>query len=258
MPPIEKKYFYDHFTDADIAGMFNLTHVLYIVCFFALLALAVWLSCRFMSITAIKRTHLIIAVAITLGEIAKIVIRISKNQWIDSWIPLYYCSLFLFAVWLPLTRVKWLSDMGYAYMTMGGIMASVFFTFYPSTSLAIFPIWHPSLWYSAVFHFAMAYLGLMFLIKRMYIPKWRHTCNYFVLILAASVPSVFLNNKYQTNCMFLRHAFKLPMLEWMSRDYPYLYMAVVFFAQGVLLYVAMCGLYKLIAHLTKKKEKTVS
>ncbi len=248
---MEKKFFYDHFTEADIAGMFNLTHLLYALAFFGLMALALYASRR-MKEKTLDRLHLIIAIVVTACEIVKVALRIAKKQSIDSWIPLYFCSLFLFAVWLPLTKNKHLSIAGYAYVTMGGIPASVAFTVYPSTSLAIFPVWHPSTIYSGVFHFAMLYLGLTFLIKGKYKPEWKHVAHYFLFMLVFAIPSVILNEKFQTNCLFLRHAFKLPFLEWMIDVSPYFYMAVVFFAQSVALYLAACGVYKLI---DKKRKK---
>ncbi len=251
---MEKKFFYDHFTEKDIAGMFNLTHLLYVLVFFGLATLAVYTSRR-MKDKTFDKVHLTTAITITVCEIVKIALRIGKNQSIDSWVPLYYCSLFLFAVWLPLTKNKHLSIAGYAYMTMGGVIASVAFTVYPSTSLAIFPIWHPSTIYSGLFHFAMLYLGLMCLIKSKYKPQWKHVLNYFSFVSVFAIPSVILNAKYQTNCLFLRHAFKLPFLEWMIDVSPYFYMAVVFFAQSVLIYLAACGIYKLIEKkINKKKE----
>ncbi len=252
---LEKKFFYDHFAPEDVAGLFNLTHLLYVIVFFALLSLALYRS-RGMTDKVFRRLYLAVAVGVTVGEGVKIALRIFKNQWIDSWIPLYFCSLFLFAVWLPYSRHRPLKRAGYAYMTMGGIPAAICFTLYPSTSLALFPLFHPSTIYSGVFHFAMLYLGIMLLLRGEYRPEWRDGGPYFLFILFFAIPSVILNRVYGTNCLFLRHAFKLPFLEPIIALSPYLYMALAFLAQSVLIFLVPCGLTRLIEQKRAKKLDT--
>ncbi len=248
---MEKQFFYDRFTEADIAGMFNLTHLLYGIAFFSVLALLLYFS-RHMTETAVRRVHFWIAVGVTVMEVFKIAIRVYKEQSLDSWIPLYFCSLFLFAVWLPFTKVKWLSYAGYAYMTLGGVPAAILFTCYPSTSLALFPIWHPAVFHSGIFHLAMIYLGILLLWKQVYTPRLFHILPYFLFITAFVVPSLILNAKYGTNCLFLRHAYKLPVLEWMFAISPTFYTVCAFLAQSVLVYLVPCGIWTL---LTKPREE---
>ena len=155
---LARQFFYDQFSREDICGMFTPGHFLSIAVFFASVGLALWLSCR-MDGKKVRKVHIWVAVGVTVMEIVKISLRVYKGQGPDDWMPLYFCSLFLFAVWLALANNKALRDMGYAFMTMGGIAAAVFFIFYPTTSLNLFPIWHPASIHSFVYHGIMCYMA---------------------------------------------------------------------------------------------------
>lgn len=254
----EKKFFYDRFSQDDVCGMFTLGHFLSIALFFLLGGIMLCFS-RKLSPTGVKKAKLAVAIAVTIMEIAKISIRIYKNQWYDSWLPLYYCSLFIFAIWASVSPFRPLSRMGNAYITMGGVAAAVFFTFYPSTSLAIFPIWHPAAIHSFVYHLIMFYTGILILTKKDYVPDKRDSIGYFIFILAACLISLPLNLNLGTNCMFLNHAFKLPIMEPIINFSKPLYMLVVFLAQGSLMFWGNYLLYlyvpKLITKIKNKKRK---
>ncbi len=254
----EKKFFYDHFTEEDICGMFTLGHLFTIILFFGLASLFLYLS-RDISKEGAFKIRFWCAVAVSVMEVIKIGIRIYKNQWYDSWVPLYYCSLFIFAVWASLAKWRPLRRMGMAYIVMGGIIASVFFTFYPSTSLAIFPLWHPATMHSFTFHLIMFYSGVLMIMKHEYTPESCDALYYFIFITAACIPSVILNAKFGTNCMFLNHAFKLPIMEPIINYSKPLYMLIVFLGQAVLMfwgnYLIFLGAKKFI-NLRKPKGAT--
>ena len=117
---LARQFFYDHFTPEDICGMFTPGHFLSILLFFGTLGLALWLSRR-MDSKVVRKVHIGVAIGVTVMEIIKISLRFYKGQGPDDWMPLYFCSLFLFAVWLALAKPGFLQTTGYAFMTMGGI-----------------------------------------------------------------------------------------------------------------------------------------
>ena len=229
----------------EVCGMFNLFHFITIILFFVLLTLALLLSRR---ITALQVQKFLrwSAVWITILEIVKIMIRIQQGQGPDSWVPLYFCSLFIFAVWLSVLPKAGFRRAGYAYITMGGITASVFFTFYPSTSLGMYPLLHLSTFHSFFFHLLMCYLGILLLWKGGYAPKPKDGWYYFLFIFTACIPAVILNETIGTNCMFLRHPFNLPLLQPLLEASKPIYMVVVFLAQSVALFWVDFGLFRLL------------
>ena len=251
---LQKPFFYDHFTPEDICGMFTPGHFLSIAAFFGSLGLALWLSRR-MDSKAVHKVHIAVAVGVAVMEVIKISLRVYKGQGPDDWMPLYFCSLFLFAVWLALAKPKALRTTGYAFMTMGGIAAAVFFIFYPTTSLNMFPIWHPASIHSFVYHWIMCYMGVLVLMKGVYAPRALHGLHYGAFVLAACFAAYFFNEWLGSNCMFLHSAFGLPFLEDILRANHAAYIIIVSLAQGVALYWFSFGIYRLIMRIRSKRHE---
>ncbi len=224
----------------EICGLFNPLHFFTIVLFFGLLAGALFLS-RKVSQMGADRIVFWLGVATTVLEAIKITRRVSQGQGVESWIPLFYCSLFLFAVWL--IRLRWmpLKRAGYSFITMGGILAAVFFTFYPSTSLAMYPILSLACLHSFLYHFLMSYCGILILWKRLYIPQRKDSLYYFLFVGLACAVAIGLNARLGSNCMFMQHPFKLPVLQPILEFSKPLYMLIVGLAQASLMFWDILG-----------------
>lgn len=238
------KFFYDNYTQEQIPGIFSWEHFLFIGIFIALVAAGLYL-CRGLTEKQTEKLLFWVAVVVSAVEILKITLRVAKGGGTDSWIPLYYCSLFIYAIWMSRSKAEWLSRMGYAYITMGGILAATLFTLYPSTSLAMLPAWHPGSIHSLLYHTTMAFVGLLVLIKKLYAPKAKDAILYGVFILLACVVGYFINEWADSNCMFLHNAFNLPLLGDLLVYSHALYMLVVGVAQASLMFWANFGIYKL-------------
>jgi uncharacterized membrane protein YwaF len=243
--------FYDNFTAEDVAGLFSLWHFAFLLIFAALLVGALFCFRRSKG-TEIQKFLWRSAIIVSIVEAIKIVLRIAKGGGTDTWIPLYYCSLFLYAIWMTRCKKEWLSRMGYSYITMGGIMAACLFTLYPSTSLAIYPALHPASLHSFLYHFLMALAGILILWKKQYTPKAQDSLLYFAFVFTACVVGYFVNERTGSNCMFLHNAFKLPIIDDLLQYSHALYILVVVLAQAVGLYWFNLGLYTLVK---KRKEK---
>ena len=248
------RLFYDNFTGDDVAGMFSPWHFVFIFIFIASLTAALFAS-RFMNEKQVEKTLWWIAICVSLAEIIKISLRIAKGDGVDSWIPLYYCSLFLYAVWMSRSRWTWLSRMGYAYITMGGILAACLFTLYPSTSLAIYPALHPASLHSLFYHLVMAYAGLLVLTKKTFKPRALDSALYASFVITACIAAFFINERYGSNCMFLHHAFKLPVLDGLLNYSHTLYMLVVSLGQAVVMYWLNYGLYVFFNNKFERKKQ---
>ncbi len=191
----------------------------------------------------------------TVVEVFKIALRIAKGGGTDTWIPLYYCSLFLYAIWMTRSKKEVLSRTGYAYLTMGGIFSACLFTLYPSTSLAIYPALHPASLHSLLYHWLMAFVGILVLWKKQFVPTARDALPYFIFVFSACIVGYFINELAHSNCMFLHHAFKLPVLDDLLRYSHALYMLVVASAQAIGIYWLNFALYILFKkHKEKKKQ----
>lgn len=248
------QFFYDNFTSEDVAGIFSVWHFIFLLIFVGLLVVALF-CCRNITDRQVQKILWWSAIIVTAVEIVKIALRIAKGGGTDTWIPLYYCSLFLYAIWMTRSKKEWLSRMGYSYITMGGILGACLFTLYPSTSLAIYPALHPASLHSLLYHWLMAFVGVLILWKKQFEPKARDALLYFVFVFAACVVGYFINEWVHSNCMFLHNAFKLPVFDALLQYSHAAYMLVVALAQTVGMYWLNFGLYILIKKQCKGKEK---
>ncbi len=233
----------------ETCGMFNALHYITIALFFAILALLLFVS-RKMTHKQANRLLTVISILVPIAEVVKIFLRIDRGLGPDSWVPLYYCSLFLFAIIAIRVPVRSVQRAGYAYMSMGGILSSMLFTFYPSTSLGMYPLLSSATIHSFMFHLVMCYSGFIVLTKTDYIPTKKDSLNYFIFILIACLAGLICNRFLGTNCMFLEHPFGLPILQPIVELSPILYMSIVILAQSSAIYWANYGLY----HLATRKR----
>lgn len=249
--------FYDNFTEDQICGIFSTTHIIVMICLIVLLVIATYFSCK-MSLKTTRILLFAIAVLVIAMEIVKITIRIHKSQGGDSWIPLYFCGIFLYAVVLIQFKSPVLQNIGWSFIVFGGIGASIGFIIMPSTSLALYPIWHPGSIHSLIYHWLMAYTGLLGIVKGIYKPNPSHFVYYFYLTGLVSVVSVVINSILGTNMMFLDNPFGIPWLVFVKNFSSTLYALIAFFAQCVALFWISYGIYflciKIKNYITRRKK----
>lgn len=244
--------FYDNFTKEQVCGIFTPTHFVVIAVYYALIVLAIIFS-RKLNERKSEQVVFGIAIAVSAMEIVKIAIRLYRGEGGDAWIPLYFSSLFLYAIWLSLTKNKILHTTGRTFLAFGCTVAGALFVLYPSTSLLFYPIWHPASLHSLIYHWLMLYVGLLTLLKR-YRPKAWHFALYFVFVTVFSVAAAIVNNFLNTNLMFLSNPFGLSFLKKLVEYSPILYALVAFFAQAVVLFWAVYGL---ITAIIQRRNKNV-
>ncbi len=254
---VARKFFYDHFLPSEIGGLFTPWHFFYIFLTFAGVALALCLT-KNMKRESFRKTRFWIAVSTTVAEVIKIALRVYKGEPNDTWIPFYFCGLFLFAVWFSMSKNTTLSILGNSFLTMGGIMAGIIFTLYPSTSLLLYPAWHPSSIHALIYHGVMMYLGTLTLIKHEYTPRKSHWQHYFIFITAACVMSISINPILGTNCMFMDNPFGMPLLTQINEWWRPAYMFLAWIGQSTVLYWFNLGMYKISDKRTYKRKNARS
>lgn len=245
--------FYDNFTQDQICGIYTPWHFVTIIVFFVLIFITLIFSKKLKD-NQVRLVILLIAILVLALEIIKIVIRVYRGDGFDSYIPLYFCSLFIFAIWLSLSKNNHLKTCGYTFMVFGGIPASICFIFYPSTSLMLYPIWHPASLHSLIYHFLMLYSGAIVLIKKFYTPKLKDFAYYIVFFTFFSIIAIIVNYFLGTNMMFMGNPFALPFLNIIFNYSKVLYIILVYLAQGVALYFVGFGIYVVLKYLFEKRR----
>ena len=245
--------FYDNFTQDQICGIFTFWHFVAMGIFVVLAIVALVLS-RKMTEKQVKKTMLIVAIIVTVLEIVKIIIRLYKHSNLNGWVPLYFCSLFIYAIWFALCKNEFVKNMGYCFLVCGGIAGSVCYTIYPTTSLLLYPIWHPAAIHGLFYHWCMFYIGVLVAMRGLYKPKARDFVHYLMFTTIFTVLALIINQFTGSNLMLISHPFGIKFLQDIYNVSPFLHAFVVYFGQSIALYWAEYGLYKLIYHITQKNK----
>ena len=111
----------------------------------------------------VKKTIQIITIFIWTLEIIKIIfnLAIGNKKSVNNYIPLYFCSMNLYAGILSGFCKGKLKHMGDVFIATGGLIAGIVFILCPNTSLSIYPAFHYISIQSFIYHGTMIYLGIL-------------------------------------------------------------------------------------------------
>lgn len=153
----------------------------------------------------IKYTTIIMCIL----EIIKIIFSIHVNSFkaVNTYLPLYFCGILLFAGILSSFTKGTLKRVGDVSLATGGIIGGLVFIIYPSTSLPAYPAFHFLSIHSFLFHGTMIYLGIL-INKTRYIELKKNDIKYFAsLVLFMSILALIVNILFDGNLMFISDNF---------------------------------------------------
>ncbi len=142
-------------------------------------------------------------------EIGKIAYNIKQNSFsaVNTYLPLYYCSILLYAGLLSSFAKGTLKRVGDVSLATGSIIGGIVFMIYPSTSLPIYPAFHILSIHSFLFHGTMVYLGIL-INKTKYVELKKSDVKYFAsLIMCMSIVALIVNKLFNGNLMFISNNF---------------------------------------------------
>lgn len=146
-----------------------------------------------------------IVIFIWVLEIWKIVYSVNLNSVyaVNTYIPLYYCSILLYAGVLSSFGKNRLKRVGDVVLSAGTFIGGVVFLILPSTSLSFYPAFHLLSIHSFVYHGMMIYLGLLVNMNN-YIKLKSGDAKYFVsLIFGMGIVAFVINKHFGSNLMFI-------------------------------------------------------
>lgn len=210
-------------------GMFTLGHILILIAFIILIGIAVYCCRNIGKEKAIKLTK-IIAIVVAILETIKITIALINGEGdkLDHWIPLYFCSMFIYAAFLAGFNKGKIGDLGRSFVGTGGIIAGAAFLVFPTTSFNMYPLFHYFCLYSMVYHSFMVFLGITYLLNGVVKINKESFINYIVFCSVLNVLAIIINSipiyiyvpndttgiytyPYYTNFMFLKRADNIPI-----------------------------------------------
>lgn len=126
---------------------------------------------------------------------------------LNNYVPLYFCSLLLYAGLLSSFAKGELKRMGDVFLATGGIIGGIVFLIFPTTSLPAYPALHFVSLHSFLFHGTMVYLGLLINITH-YIELEAKDIKYYALLVGIVCVLAYIVNKiFGSNLMFISQNF---------------------------------------------------
>ena len=188
-------------------------------------------------------------------EIIKIIFNI-KNYGISAvnkYVPLYFCSLILYAGIFSGYCKGTLKKMGDVFLSTGGIIAGLIFLLYPLTSLTSYPMFHYISIQSFVLHGIMVYIGLLMLITKYTTIEKRDIIYYSAIIIIISAIAYVINLKCGSNLMFISENYQGTYIEIIYNSTGKIFPIVMIVAQATLPFYIIYGIYSLLKTKNKKE-----
>lgn len=212
-------------------GMFSVGHIVTLIIFLLIVAFCAYKCRKIGKDKAIFLTK-IIAIVVTVLEIIKITIAFINGEGdkLDHWVPLYFCSMFIYAAWLAGYAKGKIADLGRAFVGTGGIIAGLSFLIFPTTSFTMYPLFHYFCMYSMVYHSLMVFLGITYLLNGVVKIDKKSFIDYAIFCSVLNILAIIVNSlpiyihvdnvptsgynypyPYYTNFMFLKRAGNIPV-----------------------------------------------
>lgn len=216
-------------------GMFTIGHLFLII----ITSILIYISIRYTKNKekeAIGRIIKKLTIIICILEILKIlfVLCVEKAKNVNEFLPLYYCSLLIYAGVLSSFGKGKLKKTGDVFLATGAIVGGIVFMILPTTSLPSYPTFHFMSIHSFFFHGMMVYLGLIVNITN-YIELQKEDIKYYsILVSIICIIAYFINLKFDSNLMFISKDFPGTILEIFYNILGPFYTIIISLAQIIL------------------------
>jgi len=164
---------------------------------------------------------------------------------VNNYVPLYYCSLLLYAGALASFAKGKLQRVGEVFLSTGGIAGGLIFIIMPTTSLPTYPMWHFVSLHSFLYHGIMLYLGILVNVTN-YITIHLSDIKYYACLVGiVCILAYIINNIFDSNLMFISKNFPGTPIELIYNSTGALFTPVVSIAQMTLPFYTIYGMRKM-------------
>ena len=189
-------------------GIFTTDHFILI----GITIIGIIIALKFTSNKSKEKVHSIIkkiTIIMCILEVVKISFNLQQNSVrdVNTYMPLYYCSILLYAGLLSSFGKGALKRAGDVCLATGSVIGGIVFIIYPSTSLPMYPAFHFLSIHSFLFHGTMIYLGIL-INKTQYIELEQNDIKYFASVIGImSIVALIINKLFNGNLMFISNNF---------------------------------------------------
>ena len=189
-------------------GIFTTDHFILI----GITIISIIIALKFTSNKSKEKVYSIIkkiTIIMCILEVVKISFNLQQNSFrdVNTYMPLYYCSILLYAGLLSSFGKGALKRAGDVCLATGSVIGGIVFIIYPSTSLPMYPAFHFLSIHSFLFHGTMIYLGIL-INKTQYIELEQNDIKYFASVIGImSIVALIINKLFNGNLMFISNNF---------------------------------------------------
>ncbi len=189
-------------------GIFTTDHFILI----GITIISIIIALKFTSNKSKEKVYSIIkkiTIIMCILEVVKINFNLQQNSFrdVNTYMPLYYCSILLYAGLLSSFGKGALKRAGDVCLATGSVIGGIVFIIYPSTSLPMYPAFHFLSIHSFLFHGTMIYLGIL-INKTQYIELEQNDIKYFASVIGImSIVALIINKLFNGNLMFISNNF---------------------------------------------------
>lgn len=163
----------------------------------------------------------------------KIAIAGARN--VNDFLPLYYCSMFLYAGVLSSCGKGRLERIGNVFLATGGIIGGIVFSIFPTTTLLTYPAFHLVSVHSYIYHGTMIYLGLLINLSNYIKLNKNDIINYASIVGTVCIFAYIINQIFDSNLMFISKNFAtVPLIQFLYKTTGRFFTPVMILAQCTL------------------------
>lgn len=225
-------------------GMFSKEHfvLLAITTFCIVIALK---YTKNMKKESVKKLIQNITIILWVLEIIKIIYNIINYGFIavNKYIPLYFCSLILYAGIFSGFCKGVIKKTGDVFLSTGGIVAGLVFLISPLTSLTAYPATHFISLHSFILHGTMVYIGILMILTKYVTIEKNDIIYYSSLIVAISIIAYIVNLICDSNLMFISQNYPGTFIEIIYNVTGKLFPIVMVAVQAILPFYIVYGIY---------------
>ncbi len=192
-------------------GLFSTAHIITIIGCFGFIALCVFLTRKMKKETYFKLLK-IFAILLSCIEIFKMIWCWAHGYVsVNNWVPLWFCSIFIYSLWFTWSKNQFIKNLGLAYIAMAGFICGSVFIISPSTSFNTYPLFHFQCIYSMLYHSIMVYSGIMLFVTDVFKIDLKTVRNYCEFCLIFMAFAIIINLTENGNLMFIMDPSGIPL-----------------------------------------------
>ena len=165
---------------------------------------------------------------------------------VNNYVPLYYCSILLYAGGLASFAKGKLRRVGEVFLATGGIAGGLIFILMPTTSLLTYPMMHFVSLHSFLFHGIMLYLGILINVANYITLNIKDIKYYASLVGIICLLAFILNNIFNSNLMFISKNFEeITVINFLYTTTGRFYSLVTSVCQMILPFLTIFGIVRI-------------